>query len=1595
MGPKLSCGVGVLAALALAACDTTVREIAGTAVPECTRCHGGTENDTGAPPVGRSPETIGAHTAHVVEGPYARAFGCAECHPDPRQTSGSHMDGAVEIAFGALATDAGTLTSTAYAGGGGRCSDVYCHGATLSGTAPSWTQGPTGATCGACHAIPPLTHGGFTDCGMCHPGYTSTSVNRATHVNGRPDVTGATCTACHGDDTRTGEDPAIAAMPPRGTHGEMASTDPAVGAHLAHMTAGPLARAFSCTDCHAVPTSTSHSNGAVDFAWSGLARGTGAPSYDDVQHTCASTYCHGSFTWGTVSGNAANDPSWIVSTTGACGTCHGVPPAAPHVQNPECGRCHVGYAATAVNFADHVDGVPDVKALTCTSCHGQDGGNAAPPIDTAGRSATTLVSVGAHQAHVAPSLRARIECTECHGAAAASYGTGHSDGAVQTSFGSLANQGTATIWNPDQATCATSYCHGGASAVWGALDPLPVWTTVTGRYRACTSCHGDPPPLAAASGQYHPQNTSCSACHGAGFDAANVVSSQHVNGVVTLPQRTGTCNRCHGSLDGYSGPYAKAIAAPGTAASTRSLAVGAHQRHVNPSAGAYASPISCTECHGADKTGASDHADGGALPLWTYSTVAKARGMTPVYDASSGACSTTYCHGKYSAFPFGGATTPAPTWATGGKLWCDACHGDPPTLQTDMVTPHTSVTACSACHSGYPDKGADSRPRAIAGWRLSSHVDGNVQVTGPTGGADCSICHADLVLAMRSTSSGYHHLLSNSGADVGAWGDKYPGAELGGPADPQRRCLLCHLDHEFIGNGFGRASNLRTDYSSNILVSGAENATDFDVSGGGLCISCHHRGQAKSYDQGDGTTQTPAIAGGATAQEAATNFAASAHRFEATSTFGDGSTFRASCSKCHVDTMAKSKQTSASRFGLHDSTVRSILDPVGVGDPPEEALCTSCHSGGIARTDRYGVAPMSQASARFDPFLVLTTAGTMTVAAGAAAVTGNGTGWYWAGAGTATFTIGSATVAGSGTSWTGDLVGRSVRNAGASSARWYTIVRVESATSLVISPAYAESTVAGAGWATSIASWSIRCAADTSGRWYSIVDVTSATDLTIYPAYGGPPCANSAYVAVPSAGHPMQLSTGDHRAVEGGSANWNGGASRHVTCADCHDPHEARPGNHAIGSGAVAGPNAGAWGVVATWGPSRTVSGVTLTYASRTVQGPFVVGDAGKNMIGPDRLVYPIAAANATSATIGNTFGYKGATTGAGAATVTIEDPNTPTAFALAPRLTSSDLQYQLCIKCHSAYGAPTPPKTAFFDAAGAGTTQAQTDLADEINPNQLAYHPIAAVGRNQPPGDANPSWATSLGLKQGAPNTGLDNTFVDGWGAGSLVACSDCHGSDSTDDPWGPHGSANQWLLKGIDPAVKVTLASGTITYPNACYYRGSTSVVRGVPDTGDSKNFCLNCHRADVYGLVTPAGVADGYSCSEIVPTQRVTPIAYANLSRVNHPVDNKAHSNAVNQGALTRFGIACMQCHGGGSIGAIHGTNDTDPGPGGSYRAKRLLVGATWIGVTRATTNAVSGTVKCWTKNAVDAVNTCTVGHANTGGNAANYDYDSDRD
>lgn len=194
----------------------TIGDTGGQVVSACTTCHGGEDNQTGAPPrdvSGRSDPSlpsVGAHTAHVQLGAtsLAGAFDCDACHVKPTSVdSPGHTSGANLITFGALATANGTVVPR-YDTGTYGCSSVYCHGAFPGGNAsnvPVWNAGSSQAACGTCHGNPlntpsalPGAHArlasGSTNatCNVCHPDTVDVDgtikVAGGSHVNGAVDV---------------------------------------------------------------------------------------------------------------------------------------------------------------------------------------------------------------------------------------------------------------------------------------------------------------------------------------------------------------------------------------------------------------------------------------------------------------------------------------------------------------------------------------------------------------------------------------------------------------------------------------------------------------------------------------------------------------------------------------------------------------------------------------------------------------------------------------------------------------------------------------------------------------------------------------------------------------------------------------------------------------------------------------------------------------------------------------------------------------------------------------------------------------------------------------------------------------------------------------------------------------------------------------------------------------------------------------------------------------------------------------------------------------------------------------------------------------
>jgi predicted CxxxxCH...CXXCH cytochrome family protein len=497
------------------------------------------------------------------------------------------------------------------------------------------------------------------------------------------------CTRCHGDARRSGDDVRQAA-PPGDLNGQTDPRYPGVGAHARHLDASATHGPVACVECHRVPSSTIESGhaddaGPAEVVFGELARARGVlPKYDPTRHRC-SVYCHG-----------GDEPRWTEARSAAttCGSCHGLPPPAPHPASGECHRCHgevIAADGTFIAPEKHIDGVRQAKQ-TCSSCHGS-ADSPAPPADLAGNTSRAAIGVGAHAKHVGGSLVSRaVACSDCHLVPSDVSDAGHLDPApAEVLFAGVAiSHGRQPIWSRAQQTCAASWCHGPS-----ASGVSPQWTQP--QSLSCSSCHGQPPSPP------HPQVADCARCHAPVIDGAGAIvdRSKHVDGAVqlSLPAK---CDACHGT-----GPLG--APPPALDGSTTSAAVGAHLVHLEGTI--RSRKVACSECHQVpSKLTDAGHLDSTLPAEVSFAGVAKAYTAKPVYDGAR--CQNSYCH-ALGSLPSGGALQ-APLWSApkGTQSYCGSCHGLPP------PAPHPANAACWTCHANVTASYQFVDP--------SRHVDGKV-----------------------------------------------------------------------------------------------------------------------------------------------------------------------------------------------------------------------------------------------------------------------------------------------------------------------------------------------------------------------------------------------------------------------------------------------------------------------------------------------------------------------------------------------------------------------------------------------------------------------------------------------------------------------------------------------------------------------------------------------------------------------------------------------------------------------------------------------------------------------------------------------------
>ncbi len=204
----------------------------------------------------------------------------------------------------------------------------------------------------------------------------------------------------------------------------------------------------------------------------------------------------------------------------------------------DCRKCHGNdFAGGVVGFSCnncHMSGIG-----SSTTCHGDPETNLAyPPKDILNHTDSTLISIGAHQAHMESELT-NVSCGECHNVPGNYLDEGHlgADNIAEVEFGVIATDSSALspTWTRSLATCENVYCHGAfsfsyedslitgnyTSAVWTAPGSVP-----------CGTCHGLPPN--GHEGAWTPEQ--CFYCHGTVIDEnGNIIDkTKHINGQINL-----------------------------------------------------------------------------------------------------------------------------------------------------------------------------------------------------------------------------------------------------------------------------------------------------------------------------------------------------------------------------------------------------------------------------------------------------------------------------------------------------------------------------------------------------------------------------------------------------------------------------------------------------------------------------------------------------------------------------------------------------------------------------------------------------------------------------------------------------------------------------------------------------------------------------------------------------------------------------------------------------------------------------------------------------------------------------------------------------
>jgi predicted CxxxxCH...CXXCH cytochrome family protein len=428
------------------------------------------------------------------------------------------------------------------------------------------------------------------------------------------------------------------------------------------------------------------------------------------------------------------NPAATGSFTGpiACSECHNPPPTdIAHASSPPASPVHFGTLAKTGGAAPIWNSADKTTSTTCSNvyCHGNFAFGSVTG-NTANAPDWTLTNQAAcGSCHTLPpaghiTLQGTVTaatCYRCH------------PGTVDTSGNIIVNASTGQSLHVNGQIDEGAHADpswltaSGGNHTAAALNQTPPFAT-------CLVCHAS---FGSADGN---PSSSCTDCHASALTGATTADWQQ------------NCVFCHGDksklltyavADQTGQPW---IIAPPTGAqgetATTSLAVGAHQKHVNPATNTLSNAFACSECHTpslpADIFQTGHLSADGSVPVLLAGATATTGGVQGSFAAPS--CSATYCHGNFA----NGGNNATPAWngdATASA--CTSCHGvvgDPNGIapRTGRHPTNWALHAgfgnhCEYCHNGIATGTTTGTPSIVpAGKAL--HVNGARNVSFSVGG---------------------------------------------------------------------------------------------------------------------------------------------------------------------------------------------------------------------------------------------------------------------------------------------------------------------------------------------------------------------------------------------------------------------------------------------------------------------------------------------------------------------------------------------------------------------------------------------------------------------------------------------------------------------------------------------------------------------------------------------------------------------------------------------------------------------------------------------------------------------------------------------